>query len=281
MSEKEKSTSLVEVISAAIKIPGVKVNRDIFLREAFKKASSEKMERILEVGPVAAGCTRKQLKNIANYYVNLRTLTSTGISFVTGLPGGLAMTATIPADTLQYFAVAIRLAQEIAYIYGAEDLWCDEKVDMEKIQTDLILYCGVMFGASGASATLRVLTAALAKQALKKIPRMAANKIFLYHIAKSIARVVGLKMSKNIFAKGVAKALPIIGGVFSGTLTFVTMRPMGHKLIEDLDEARFDYSQEELEADLKELQKKFGLKIEEPIETTDFCDSGANTGVTK
>ena len=33
------------------------------------------------------------------------------------IPGGIAMAATIPADTLQFFGVALRLAQEISYIY--------------------------------------------------------------------------------------------------------------------------------------------------------------------
>ena len=256
---KESNTSLVKIIASAIEIPGVKVERDSFLREVFKKENKEKIDLILDVGPVEAGCERKQLKNISKRYVYARTLSSTGMSFAAGIPGGFAMAATIPADTLQFFAVALRLAQEIAYIYGAEDLWSDGKVDIEKIQRHLILYCGVMFGVSGASATLRIAASAIGKQALKKIPRMVLSKTFYYPIIKAIAKAMGVKMTKGIFAKGVSKVIPIVGGVTSGAMTFACMYPMGNRLIEDFDEVKFDYSRNEFEADWKEVSDKFGV----------------------
>lgn len=258
---KENNTSLAKIISTAIEIPGVKVDRENLLREAFKSESREKLDRILEVGPVAAGCSRKQLKNISKRYVDIRTLTSTGASFVAGIPGGLAMAATIPADTLQFFAIALRLAQEIAYIYGADDLWSKGNVDIEKVQRQLILYCGVMFGVSGASATLRIAASAIGKQALKKIPRMALSKTFYYPIVKAIAKALGVRMTKGIFAKGVSKAIPVIGGVVSGVMTFACMRPMGNRLIDDFDEVKFDYSRHEFEADWEEVTEKFGAVV--------------------
>lgn len=270
MSTQETNATLVKTISAAIQIPGVKVNREEFLLEAFKNESSSLRNKILEVGPVAAGCSRKQLQKLAQKYVDLRTLTSTGASFVAGIPGGIAMAATIPADTLQFFGVALRLAQEISYIYGAEDLWDNGEVDTDKVQRNLVLYCGVMFGVGGASATLRVITSAMGKQALKKIPRMALTKTFYYPIVKAIAKAVGVKMTKGVFAKGVSKAIPIMGGFFSGAITFATMRPMGMKLVDEFDEVKFDYSQDEFEADWKDLSEEFD------IESDDFADIGGD-----
>lgn len=270
MSTQETNTSLVKVISAAIQIPGVKVNRENFLLEAFKNESSVRRNKILEVGPVAAGCSRKKVKEIAKKYVDLRTLTSTGASFAAGIPGGFAMAATIPADTLQFFGVALRLAQEIAYLYGAEDLWAAGEVDINKVKNQLILYCGVMFGVSGASAAFRVISSALGKQALKKIPRMALTKTFYYPIIKAIAKVMGVKMTKGVFAKGVSKVIPILGGVVSGTITFATMRPMGMKLVNEFDEIKFDYTREEFEDDWKDISEKF------EISTDDYTVSDIN-----
>lgn len=251
MSEKTMNTSLVEVIKTAIQIPGVKVDRELFLREQFKGKNPEIIERIISEGPVNAQCTRAELKKLAQRIVNDRTLKSTGASFMAGLPGGLAMAATIPADILQFYGVALRMAQEVAYIYGESDLWNDGFVDDEKVTNQLIIYCGVMFGVSGASAAIRVLSSQLAKQALKKLPQMALTKTVYYPIVKSIAKVLGAKMTKEVFAKGVSKAVPVIGGVISGGLTFATMKPMGGRLIEAFDEAHFDYTQSEFEADLK------------------------------
>ena len=135
---------IVEALAKAITLPGVKVNRDEFLVAAFKKADFEKRNKILKEGPIKAGCSQEELRRSANKLLTERALTSSGASFAAGLPGGIAMAGTIPADTMQFFAFALRLAQEIAYIYGAEDLWDGDKVDLDKVTNQLLLYFGVM-----------------------------------------------------------------------------------------------------------------------------------------
>lgn len=263
----ENSLSLEGVIETAIQIPGVKVSRDAFLAEMFKAKPSEVRNHILEVGPVAAGCAQAELKKMAYALVDKRTILSSGASFMAGLPGGLAMAATIPADTLQFFGVALRLAQEIAYLYGGEDLWADGAIDNEKVQNQLILYCGVMFGASGASATVKVLSSAMAKQVLKKLPQKALTKTFYYPIIKAIAKAVGAKMTKDIFAKGVSKAIPVVGGVVSGSITFISMRPMGRRLVNTLNEANFSYTEAQIQKDLREITTLYEVVKEEPAPT--------------
>lgn len=253
--ETQNNVSLTNVISTAIQIPGVKVNREAFLREQFKGAASDELNLIVEKGPVEAKCSRKELNKKATKLINDRTLGSTSASFLAGLPGGLAMAATIPADMLQFYGVALRLAQELAYLYGEADLWRDDILDRDRVTNQLILYCGVMLGASGAAQTVRVLSSSLAKQALKKIPQKALTKTFYYPIVKSIAKAFGAKMTKEVFAKGVSKAVPIIGGVVSGGITLVPMCPMGMRLAKTLDEAHFDYTQEEFEEDWSDIME--------------------------
>jgi hypothetical protein len=189
-----------------------------------------------------------------------RTMKSTAMSFAAGLPGGLALAATIPADTIQYFGMALRLAQEIAYLYGEDDLWSEGNLKEEKVMNTLIIYCGVMFGAGGAAATLRVLTSQLGKQALKKIPQMALTKTFYYPLVKSIVKFFGGRMTREVFGEVVAKAVPILGGIVSGGITFATLRPQGFRLANVLDEAKFSYSKEEMEADLMEIQRTVDLQ---------------------
>ena len=245
--------SLTDMITTAIQLPGVKVNREEFLRVQFKKESLENLTRIIEVGPVRAGYDRAIIRKMAQKTVNDRTVFSTAASFATGLPGGLTMAAAIPADLMQFYAVALRLAQELAYLYGEPDLWNGERPDDDRITNQLILYCGVMLGASGAAQAVRVLSSSLAKQMLKKIPQKALTKTFYYPIVKSIVKAFGGKMTKNVLAKGVSKAVPIIGGVVSGGITFATMRPMGMRLVDTLDEAHFDYSHSEFEEDWNDI----------------------------
>lgn len=148
-SENFMAVSLPDVVSTAIQVPGVRVNRDAFLCEIFKEVDRDVLQSIIEKGPVAAGVERSVLKQKAHKLIQARTALSTGASFAAGLPGGLAMAATIPADMLQFYGVSLRMAQELAYLYGEPDLWEKDLLDRDKVTNQLILYCGVMFGATG------------------------------------------------------------------------------------------------------------------------------------
>ncbi|MCH5317968.1 MAG: bacteriochlorophyll 4-vinyl reductase [Eubacterium sp.] len=256
--------TLENIIATAIQVPGVRVNREAFLREQFKDSPETLMQIIIEKGPVEAECPRDMLRKMANKIIQKKTLLSTGASFMAGLPGGLAMAATIPTDMLQFYGVALGMAQELSYLYGESDLWENGVLDRNKVTNQLILYCGVMLGASGAAQTVRVLSASLAKQALKKLPQKALTKTFYYPIVKSIAKVFGAKMTKEVFAKGVSKAVPIIGGVVSGGLTFASMKPMGKRLTDTLDKAHFEYEEEDFEADWKDIMAEYE-KVEDEI----------------
>ncbi|MBR4961329.1 MAG: SHOCT domain-containing protein, partial [Clostridia bacterium] len=165
-------------------------------------------------------------------------------------PGGLAMAATIPADLLQFYGVALRVAQELVYLYGETDIWCDGTPDAEKVTNQLILYCGVMLGATGASQTVRLMSSALAKQALTKLPQKALTKTFYYPVIKAILKFFGVSVTKSTFAKGVSKVVPVVGGVVSGGITLASMLPMGNRLIKVLDKAHFDYTVEDIEEDI-------------------------------
>lgn len=247
--------TLTNVIAAAIKLPGVKVNREQFLRQQFAKYSQEEIEHIVADGPVEAGCNQDELRHLASGLINNRTLMSTAASFATGLPGGLAMAATIPADMIQFYAVALRVAQEIVYLYGEKDIWNGSDLNMDMVTNQLILYCGVMLGAAGAASTVRIMSSALAKQMLKKLPQKALTKELYYRIIKSVAKAFGVKMTKGVFAKGVSKAIPILGGIVSGGITFASMMPMCNRLVEAMEKAQFAYTEEALECDITEIRE--------------------------
>ncbi len=248
---------LEEIICKAIQIPGVKVDRNKFLAEIFS-SKVDLLENIVNNGPIGAGITREEINNIANRLIMKRTSQSSIASFAAGIPGGLAMVATIPADILQFFGMSLRLAQELSYLYGADDLWENGKIDDEKVKNQLILYCGVMFGVSGAVSGVRVLSTQVAKTALKKIPQKALTKTFWYPIIKKICSFVGYTLTKKTLASGVSKAIPVIGGVISGTINFASMMPMARKLNDTLDNATFDYSEEEFNRDIELLSNETG-----------------------
>lgn len=264
----EKELALETVISSAVQIPGVKVNRSKFLSETFAAEDAE-IQDILDLGPIAAQFPQDRLSVLAHKLILTRTSQSSLASFVAGIPGGFAMAATIPADVLQFFGMALRLAQELSYLYGAQDLWQDKQIDHEKVKTQLLLYCGVMFGVSGAVSGVRVLTTQIAKTALKKLPQKALTKTFWYPIIKQIGKSIGIKVTKSTVAQGFSKAIPVIGGVISGGLNFASMMPMANRLQVVLDSAAFGYSEEDLAQDINEIEN---IASEEPAEKVENKD---------
>ncbi len=267
MAEKEPIT-LTNVISAAVKIPGIRVDREAFLREQFKEKEPEALSGILAAGPVAAGCDRDALRKKAEKVILADTVLSTGASFLAGLPGGLAMAVTVPADLLQFYGAALKMAQEIAYLYGEEDFWKGGDLDEEKVTNQFILYCGVMLGASGAAQTVRLSTSALARQTMKDLPRKADTKAFSYPIIRQVIRFFAKTLTKTSLVKGVSKAIPVIGGVVSGGITFASLRPMGERLQKTFDKAHFSYSDIEIREDLRAVEEiaKAGEDEGEPEE---------------
>lgn len=246
--------AMEEVVSTAVQIPGVKVNRDAFLTEQFADYDID-IQEIIMLGPIEAGVPREVISKLANKLIIKRTSQSSIASFAAGIPGGLAMAATIPLDVMQFFGMALKLAQELSYLYGAQDLWVDGKIDDDRIRSQLIMYCGVMFGVSGAVSSVRVLSTQIAKTTLKKLPQKALTKTFWYPIVKQFGKVIGIKVTKSTVAKGVSKAIPVIGGVISGGLNFASMLPMAKRLYNAFDKATFDYSEEEFENDLEIIDK--------------------------
>ncbi len=252
-NELSKEIVLEDVIVASVKLPGVKVNRNKFITEQFAN-SGKSIQDVIDLGPVECGFTQEELSALANKLIIKRTSQSSLASFAAGIPGGFAMAATIPADIVQFFGMALRLAQELSYLYGADDLWKNGQVDDEKVKSQLIMYCGVMFGVSGAVSGVRVLSTQIAKTTLKKLPQKALTKTFWYPIVKQIGKAIGVKVTKTTVAQGVSKAIPIIGGVISGSLNFASMMPMANRLQKTFDKASFDYSEDEFMADIIEIE---------------------------
>ena len=92
-----------------------------------------------------------------------------------------------------------------------------------------------MFGVNGAANTITKISASAAQKASKDIAAKALTKGTIYPIVKKIAQVLGIKMTKDIFAKGVSKVIPIVGGIASGGLTYITYKPMAYKLKKHLE----------------------------------------------
>lgn len=217
------------MVSTASKLPVVRVNREEFLAKHFGK--SPYFSQVLDQGPQAV-FTPESLRKKATAIINQSTTKTAAISFVSGLPSNpVTMVALGGADVVQYFGFAINLAQQLAYLFGEDDLFSDGATDMpEEAKVRVIAYLGAMFGAAGAAQLVAKTSVKVGANLGKRVAAKALTKTVWYPVVKKVGALIGQKITKKTVEKTITKAVPIIGGAVSGAITFVTFRPMGGRL---------------------------------------------------
>lgn len=251
--EKNNESLALKVVNESLKLPFVKIDRSEFLIKKFGEQVDD-IQKLIDEGPQVF-FSKEELDESAKKVINANVLQSSSLSFASGLPGGFAMAATIPADIAQFYGYSLKLAQEISYIYGYNNMWNDQGELTEDAKNTLILYLGVMLGVTSAGAAVRILSNKMALQALKKIPQKALTKTIYYPIIKQVMAIFGTKLTKATFAKGVSKFIPLVGGAVSGTMNYISLRPMANKLKDELGK-NINYTTKDFEQDIKILNDK-------------------------
>lgn len=222
-----------DVICQSVKIPGVKINREQFLRkELTGKFSDEIVNLSIEKNPFIAGITKDEISSLAKKVINYETNKVSIISFAAGIPGGTAIAATIPADILQYFGFIIRIMQELAYLYGFPELDLSEENLNSETMNEILIFLGVMFGVQEANAGVKIISTSITQTVVKRLSQKALTKTTTYPIIKKIATLIGIKMTKQVFSNGVAKIVPIAGGFITGGITYSSFKTCANRLKE-------------------------------------------------
>ncbi|MBF4581999.1 hypothetical protein ITJ54_04880 [Curtobacterium sp. VKM Ac-2865] len=225
------NTTFSQILNAAARLPAVRINRAAYLRSALRRqCSSDQIELAIAETPAEAGIPASVIKEAANVSISYEATKVTGLSALAGIPGGLAMVGTVPADMAQYVGHMLRIAQKLAYLHSWPDLFDDDEVLDEATESILTLFVGVMLGVQIAQGGVTKTASLIAAQVAKQLPQKALTKGLIYPIVKRVSAMLGVQMTKKIFASGLAKAIPVAGAVLSGGLTLSTFLPMARKL---------------------------------------------------
>ena len=228
-----------DIIILAVKTPGVHISRAAFLqKELFKNHPQDVIDKAIVTTPAQAGISPKEIAKIADNVIALERNCVSGISVALGAPGGWAMAATIPADILQYYGYTLRATQKLLYLYGFPEIDVGEdglQLDSETINA-IIMCLGVMNGVAGANNAIKGMAKALAIGVEKKLLNMALTKGAFYPLVKSILKWFGIKLTRSVFAGFFKKAIPIVGGVIGGGLTFLAFKPCCYRLKDALQD---------------------------------------------
>lgn len=222
-----------DIITLAFKTPGVHVTRANFLqKELYKNHPQAVIDKAIATTPAQAGISSDEIDNIADEVINYERNCVSGISAALGAPGGWAMAATIPADIVQYYGYTLRATQKLLYLYGFPEVDSDEEgIRLDSQTTNQLILClGVMNGVAGANNAIKGMAKALAVGVEKKLLNAALTKGTFYPLVKEIAKWFGIKMTKSIFAGFFKKAIPVVGGIVGGGITFFSFKPCCYRL---------------------------------------------------
>ena len=264
--EQNNESLALKVVNESLKLPFIKIDRSEFLIKKFGEQVDD-IQKLIDEGPQVF-FSKEELDESAIEVINANVLQSSSLSFASGLPGGFAMAATIPADIAQFYGYSLKLAQEISYIYGYNNMWSDQGELTEDAKNTLILYLGVMLGVTSAGAAVRILSNKMALQALKKIPQKALTKTIYYPIIKKVMVIFGTKLTKATFAKGVSKFIPLVGGAVSGTMNYISLKPMANRLKDELGK-NINYTTKDFEQDIKILNDEDVIITNSDVEYDD------------
>ena len=229
-----------DIIILGLKVPGVKISREEFLRKELTNiCEKDTLEKAIVTTPKFAGIEEKVIEKLADEVVKYERNCVSGISTLLGLPGGYAMIATVPTDIIQYYGFLLRAAQKLLYLYGFQQIIVTEDDSgLDTTMINAITVClGVMYGVDGANKALIAISKALAKGVEKKLLQAALTKGTIYPIVKKVSTWFGIKMTKTLFAGMVKKAIPLIGAGIGFAATFFTFKPCCEKLRKTLRES--------------------------------------------
>jgi hypothetical protein len=219
------------ILRAALAMPGARVDRRAFLRNALSKhVTKDVWERAIQATPARAGVSRDTVRRIAASSIKWHRAGVSSVSFATGLPGGWWVAGTLPADLTQFFWHVIVILQKLVYLYGWPELLSEDGEFDDETLLILTIFIGVMFGAESAGKILSDLAERVAAQVLKRLPRETLTKWGLYRLAREVAKWIGIKLTKESFARVLSKLVPILGGLISGTITWVAFSLMTNRL---------------------------------------------------
>jgi len=226
------------VLRTALLLPGVKVDRKAFLRRALSKHVTEKvLHSAIDTSPAKAGVNKKTIRRIATANIKWHRAGVSALSFASGLPGGWWIAGTVPADMTQFSWHVLVIVQKLAYLYGWPELFSeDSELELDD-ETLLILtvFVGAMLGAESAAKVLGDIAERAAARVLKRLPRETLTKLGLYGLAREVAKRIGIKLTEDSFARYLSRIVPILGGIISGTVTWISFSLMTSRLAAHLE----------------------------------------------
>ena len=208
------------LILKAVDNPQTRIDREAFLRNVLfnykKNVSTAQQELFLENPVKALGIT--EINFIADKIINNDLWQTSALSFAAGIPGGPWGLVAAAPDIVQNLGYYIALSQKLAYLYGVNFQGVNEQ-DEEYRQSSTLLCLGFMLGVTVTETVVqKIIDNAWKKSGREFIEYLM--KTVIIKIAKNIAESLGQSLTKRSVSNILGKAVPLLGGLISGGITY-------------------------------------------------------------
>ncbi len=223
----------ITFLNGILKMPGAKIDRAAFLSNTFKNLTPEERRICIDESPlkvVDAATIDKKASSI----INVHTAKVTSLSAAAGIPGGIAMLATIPADMANYYYHVVAVGQKLGYLYGFPDMVDDKGNLTGDGEVMLTAFIGVMNKVQTANQLIKSLAIEIGKRISEETAtRIAGNLLSKQIVAQTvevIAKKLGTQITSRTASRSVTKLIPVVSGLICGALTYTTFRPQAKRL---------------------------------------------------
>lgn len=218
-------------------MPGAKIDRTSFLRKTFRNLTTDEIKICINESPTKV-VDESILDAEANSIINSHTGKVTAISTASGIPGGFAMLAAIPADLANYYYHIVTVGQKLGYLYGFPDM-VDNGGNLTKDgEIMLTAFIGVMNKVEAARELIKKLAVELSKRISEETAaRVVGNFLSKQIVAQSIeviAKKLGTQITSKTASRSLTKVIPIVSGLVCGGITYATFKPQAKRLHQSL-----------------------------------------------
>lgn len=117
-----------DIINVAIKIPGIKIDREEFLRKTLEgKYHQEVIDKAVSEKPLAAGISVEDIDKLVDDVIKDEGNYVEKLSKALSLVGSAGAAAAAPANLAQYYGYLLRCSQKILYLYCFPQLDLNDK----------------------------------------------------------------------------------------------------------------------------------------------------------
>lgn len=232
-SANDPSAQLFHFIGSALTVPFVRADRTTFLTQEF--ANHPQLSDILTHGPQTV-LSAAQLREHAHTIVARNAKGTSALALATGLAAHpLLMVPAGSADLAQYFAYTIRMAQHIAYLYGDSDLHLPDTPVDDFSTLRLTAYLGAMYNIPGSLELMATASPRIGMFVGQHVALHAVRTSAWYPLMKQVATQLCTLLAKHAATTTATKSFPLIGGLASCAVTWMSFKPLGLRLIDTFE----------------------------------------------